>query len=53
MNEFLKITVPAHKKFVQLAKQYKTKIYFFLLAEVVVMDLLIELKCSKIHSNIN
>ena len=30
MNEFLKITVPAHKKFVQLAKQYKTKnILFF------------------------
>ena len=29
MNEFLKITIPAHKKFIQLSKQYKTKNILF------------------------
>lgn len=29
MNEFLKITIPAHKKIIQLTKQYKTKNIFF------------------------
>lgn len=29
MNEFLKITIPAHKKLIQLSKQYKTKNILF------------------------